>query len=179
MLINLEEYAELHGVSFSSVRSAISRGTLSPDKKIGNRWYIDSEKPWISKSKTHGLSNSRIYNVWNCMRQRCSNPKNSHYSAYGGRGISVCPEWQNSFESFYAWAINNGYKDTLEIDRINNDGNYEPSNCRWVTRKENVAYRVANHKRRVALRDVQNDLWIREHEEILRKYVKKYRQESP
>lgn len=66
------------------------------------------------------------------MMQRCKNKNDIHY---GGRGITVCQEWLN-FENFYNWSINNGYKIGLTIDRINNDGNYEPKNCRWTTRKE-------------------------------------------
>jgi hypothetical protein len=68
------------------------------------------------------------------MRQRCSNSNCIRYSRYGGRGITVCDEW-NDFNCFYKWAIATGYKDDLTIDRINTDGNYEPSNCRWVTQK--------------------------------------------
>ena len=76
------------------------------------------------------------------MKARCYNANNPYYYNYGGRGISICDEWLNDFSSFYNWAVNNGYKDTLFIDRINNNGNYEPSNCRWVTPKEN-----SNNKR--------------------------------
>ena len=73
----------------------------------------------------------KLHGVWSGMKQRCLNPKSTRYSRYGGRGISVCQEWF-SYERFKEWAVNNGYKDGLIIDRINNDGDYEPSNCRWV-----------------------------------------------
>lgn len=69
------------------------------------------------------------------MTQRCNNPHNSAYKYYGARGISVCKEWLR-FESFYEWAINNGYKDGLTIERINVNGNYEPSNCKWIPQRE-------------------------------------------
>ena len=82
----------------------------------------------------HGLYESRLYNIWKHMKSRCNNPKDAKYHNYGGRGVEVCKEW-NDFIPFYEWAILNGYQDDLEIDRINNDGNYCPSNCRWVTRK--------------------------------------------
>ncbi len=84
---------------------------------------------------THGKSSSRLYHIWQNMRARCNRPSSQFYSCYGGRGITVCEEWRNSFETFYEWAMANGYSDDLTIDRINNDGNYEPSNCRWATQE--------------------------------------------
>lgn len=85
---------------------------------------------------THGKSDTRLYSIWCDMKRRCYNPKNKRYSRYGGRGISVCEEWKDDFQAFYEWAIDNGYDEHLTIDRINVNGNYEPSNCRWVTWKE-------------------------------------------
>lgn len=123
-----------------------------------------------------GDSNTRLYNIWGCMKQRCCNPRNPRYGRYGGRGIMVCDEWLHSFEKFKEWSISNGYEDGLQIDRIDNDGNYEPNNCRWVTREKNIEYRVADYNRRVALRDAENEKWIANHENMLRKYIKKYRQ---
>lgn len=82
--------------------------------------------------KRHGMTGTRIHNLWISMRQRCNNSKASNYQYYGGRGITICKEW-NRFENFRDWAYASGYTDTLSIDRINGDGNYEPSNCRWTT----------------------------------------------
>lgn len=82
------------------------------------------------------LRQGRIYRIWQRMIYRCTNPNNNRYAFYGGRGIKICDEWLNDFKVFYEWAIDNGYADDLSIDRINVDGNYEPSNCRWATAKE-------------------------------------------
>lgn len=88
-----------------------------------------------NRSVKHGNSNTRVYRIWAGMLQRCSNPRRKEYPVYGGRGIRVCDEWQE-FSAFHQWAIENGYGDTLSIDRINADGNYSPDNCRWVSIKE-------------------------------------------
>ena len=84
----------------------------------------------------HGMSNTRIYNIWSGIIQRCCNPNAHNYARYGGRGITICQDWLNSFVSFYKWAMGNGYADNLTIDRIDLDGDYSPSNCRWITQAE-------------------------------------------
>lgn len=86
--------------------------------------------------KTHGKTNTRLFHIWGGMKARCCNPKSDSYNSYGGRGISVCEEWLNDFECFYDWSMSNGYRDDLTIDRIDFNGNYEPSNCRWATVKQ-------------------------------------------
>lgn len=78
---------------------------------------------------------TRLYGIYYNMKQRCENIKNTHYEYYGGKGITVCDEW-NNFKTFELWSENNGYSENLTIDRINGDLGYTPNNCRWVTRKE-------------------------------------------
>ena len=84
--------------------------------------------------KTHGLSRTRIKRIYYDMHSRCENPNTPKYENHGGRGIKICDEWsgENGLVNFYNWAMENGYNDKLTIDRINNDGDYEPSNCKWT-----------------------------------------------
>lgn len=84
----------------------------------------------------HGMYLHPVYNAWNDMRQRCNNPKSKGYKNYGGRGIKVCKLWDD-IGSFIHWSLSNGWKPGLQIDRKNNDGNYEPENCHFVTNFEN------------------------------------------
>ena len=112
----------------------------------------------------HGLSKTSIYQSWKSMMHRCYHPHNPGYHTYGGRGISVCDEWKNP-EKFYQWAISNGWQKGLSIDRINVNGNYEPSNCRWTDakgQKENLQTIIRTNKsgfRGVSFRAERN-VWL-------------------
>lgn len=93
--------------------------------------------------RTHGMTDTRLYFVWCGMKDRCFNPNTEHYDRYGGRGISMCDEWRNSFEAFRDWAYANGYKDDLagkdqSIDRIDVNKDYCPENCRWVNQTQQM-----------------------------------------
>jgi hypothetical protein len=93
------------------------------------------------------IGTERLYHVWSSMKDRCNRPKTKQYENYGGRGIFVCEEWQKDYAAFREWALLNSYAAGLQIDRIDNDGPYSPSNCRWITQQEN-------------LRNRSNNLWI-------------------
>ena len=87
-------------------------------------------------NQRHGLSRYPLYGVWSGMRARCYNENNPRYKHYGGRGITICDEWCDSPILFVDWALNNGYKKGLSVDRENNNGNYNPDNCRFITQKQ-------------------------------------------
>ena len=95
-------------------------------------------------SQKHGGTKTRMYRIWCNMKNRCNNAKVKMFADYGGRGIKVCDEWHHSFEAFRNWALSNGYQDDLTLDRIDVNGNYEPTNCRWTTIAEQQSNRRNN-----------------------------------
>ena len=125
-------------VSASTLKSGYTKscGCLWKDS-IYEFNHSERRKETTRKAKTkHGMKGTRIYRILQAMRQRCRNSNVPCFKYYGGRGIAVCDEWEKSFQSFYDWSIANGYSDELTIDRIDVNGNYEPSNCRWVSMAE-------------------------------------------
>lgn len=122
------------GKAISSV-SNINRGHVKScgclQRECGRR---------IGLIKKHGMWGTKIYRIWDGMKRRCENPTTKCYKNYGGRGISLCTEWHDA-EGFIKWSMNNGYIEGLSIDRINNNGNYSPSNCQWLTVSENAKKR--------------------------------------
>ena len=116
---------------------------------MGGRVHFCNKCKYEKQTK-HGQKGTRLYAVWNSMKQRCYNKNHKNYKLYGGRGISVCNEWQQ-FEPFYNWAISNGYNENAQfmqctIDRIDTNGNYEPNNCRWVNQKTQSENTRTAHK---------------------------------
>lgn len=132
----------------------VVREVIQPSLKSGRSkscGCLQREKAKAQFTK-HNLYNHRIYNIWRAMNNRCNNEKHDNFHNYGDRGIRVCDEWKD-VQVFYNWALNNGYENDLTIERINNDGNYEPDNCTWATMKQQQ-----NHRRNTVLVEFNGEI---------------------
>jgi len=110
----------------------------------------------------HGQRGRRLYNIWRGLRERCNNPNAPDYAWYGGRGITVCKDWDD-YKTFQIWADHNGYQNTLTIDRIDNDQGYCPENCRWATHSQQAINRRGTAKYRGACKEgtkYRSRIWV-------------------
>ena len=118
----------------------IETNELLPCKAYTDEWrkkISEARKGYKAPGDHLYRDNPRLGGVYDSIKQRCYNPKRENYERYGGRGITMCDEWKKSSEPFIRWALENGYREGLQLDRIDNDGQYSPENCRWVTQSEN------------------------------------------
>lgn len=142
-----KKYGYLTAIKFSRIDEKghqlwVCRCDCGREKEVRGSYLVSGHTKTCGKCNIypknykHGMSRSRLYNIYHKMISRCYNRKDICFEYYGYRGIKVCDEWRNSFEMFKNWSLANGYSDELTIDRINVNGDYEPTNCRWATMKD-------------------------------------------
>lgn len=124
--------------------------------RSGNTKTCGCSRKELKPNFKHGDCASRLYVIWSGMLQRCYYRGGKDFKNYGGRGITVCAEWENDYSAFKKWAMSHGYSETFSIDRIDVDGNYQPDNCRWATPKQQ-----ANNKRNTKSKEVDEQCELR------------------
>ncbi len=125
--VHMAEYKCFCGELFTTSIDRVKRETT---KSCGCYRIAQTKK----RLTTHGSTKTKLYGIFCSILQRTSNPKSKHFKDYGARGITMCDEWKNSYESFEKWSLDNGYNDLLSLDRIENNQEYSPNNCRWTTK---------------------------------------------